>query len=334
VIERSLLLLRAMLFLHRAAAALLAQLFAAALAAPPTMGPWPVINKSFKVPALDSTDPSLWLVYPVCNISTGCPKFPLIAYNHGAAGGDIDLIGYANHFQQIASYGFVVAAPDSCDVGCTDKKQGAPYTDCAGLPPLQPDLWAPWYGEQLKTIEWARNQTANATADPVFATIDWDAGVGIAGHSMGGQATSMSASRACAEKWDIRAAALIHPEIGSLPWGNTGSNISVPVAAFTSSGDNLCPPSTVEQTMRAFNATAQARTLPNVYRNVVGWSHLEPVLGAVFENPLLATYTAAFFKTILNNDRGAFRDLVFGGGPDDLCQSEKMVNCYVVNAPQ
>jgi hypothetical protein len=52
-----------------------------------------------------------------------------------------DLIGYANHFQQIASWGFVVVAADSCDVGCTNKNGGAPYTDCAGLPPLKPDLW-------------------------------------------------------------------------------------------------------------------------------------------------------------------------------------------------
>jgi len=302
-------------------------------AAPPTLGPWPFTNKSYKVPALDSTDPSVWVVYPECNI-TKCPKFPLISYNHGAAGGDIDLIGYANHFQQIASYGFVIIAADSCDVGCTDKSQGAPYTDCAGLPPLQPDLWAPWYGEQLKVIEWAKNMSNGGSSDPVFSTIDWEAGVGIAGHSMGGQATTMSASSACAKKWDIRAAALVHPEIGALPWGNTGTNISIPVAAFTSSGDNLCPPSTTETTMAAFNATAQGKTLPSAFRNIVGWSHLEPVLGAVFENPLLATYTAAWFKIHLNADRGAYYDLIYGTGQDSLCYSQPMVSCYTKNGPQ
>jgi dienelactone hydrolase len=122
------------------------------------------------------------------------------------------------------------------------------------------------------------------SSDPVFTTNDWEAGVGIAGHSMGGQVTTMSASSACAKKWDIRAAALVHPEIGALPWGNTGTNISIPVAAFTSSGDNLCPPSTTETTMAAFNATAQGKSLPSAFRNIVEWSHLEPVLGAVFEN--------------------------------------------------
>ena len=273
----------------------------------------------------------MWVHYPLCNISE-CPKFPLISYVHGFAGGDIDLVGYWNHFMQLASYGFVVAAPDSCDVGCTDASQGAPYTQCAGLPPLQPALWPAWYGEQLKAIDWARNMTASG-ADPIFQTIDWAAGVGVAGHSMGGQATTMSASSACAKKWDIRAAALHHPEIGSLPWGNTGVNMSVPVAAFTSSGDNLCPAATAAATMAAFNSSSQAAGLSSAFRNVQGWSHLEPVLGEVFENPLLATYTAAWFKVVLNGDRGAYYDLIYGSGPDGLCQSEPMVSCYTAHAP-
>ena len=166
-----------------AAAGLVAAL---AAAAPPELGPWAVSELTFKVPALDATDPSVWLVFPVCNATSappgGCPRFPLVSYAHGMAGGDIDLLGYAELFYQLASYGFVVAAPDSCDVGCTDPSGGAPWTDCAGLPDVQPALWPAWYGELLKTIDWARNQTANATAEPVFSTIDWGAGVGIAGH--------------------------------------------------------------------------------------------------------------------------------------------------------
>lgn len=302
-------------------------------AAPPTLGPWPTAEKSYKAPALDASDPSVWLHYPVCNVSD-CPKFPLITYAHGFAGGDIDLVGYWAHFQQISSYGFVVAAPDSCDVGCTNADKGAPYTDCAGLPPLPLPLYNAWYAEQLKTIEWARNMSAGGSADPVFQTIDWSAGVGAAGHSMGGQATTLSSSSSCAKKWDIRAAALIHPEIGDLPWGNTGANISTPVMTFSSSGDKLCPPSTAAATMRAFNASAQGATLPSGYRNVVGWSHLEPVLGQVFENPLLATYTAAWFKIHLNNDRGAYYNLIFdASSPDSVCNSQQMVDCYAANPP-
>jgi dienelactone hydrolase len=277
----------------------------------------------------------VWLIFPVCNLTAPaeCPRFPLISYAHGLAGGDIDLLGYAQHFYELASYGFVVAAPDSCDFGCTDPSNGAPYTDCAGTPPLPPvgENWPPWYGEQLKAIEWARNQTANATGDAVFATIDWDAGVGIAGHSMGGQATAMSASPACAARWGVRAAVLHHPADGELPagGGHIGVNMSVPVASFTSSGDSIWP----ETVAYMAAANASEYDVPRAYRDLTGSSHLEPVLVPPVENPFLATFTAAWFKVFLNGDRGAWYDLVFGGGADSLCRHAPMTGCYVLNTP-
>jgi len=158
-------------------------------ALPPSIGPYQVNSTSYKVPALDSTDPSIWLIYPICNktdpnMSQPC-KFPFISYLHGLAGGDIDLLGYALFFEQIASYGFILAAPDSCDFGCSSPTKGAPFTDCAGLPPLGPDpTWNAWYGEGLKTIEWARNMTNGGSSDPIFTQINWQIGVGFSGHSM------------------------------------------------------------------------------------------------------------------------------------------------------
>lgn len=68
--------------------AALAQLTAAA---PPAVGPYPVTNANFVARALDGSDPTIWVHYPICNAS--CPKFPLISYVHGADGGDIDLLG-------------------------------------------------------------------------------------------------------------------------------------------------------------------------------------------------------------------------------------------------
>ena len=69
---------------------------------------------------------------------------------------------------------------------------------------------------------------------------------------------------------------------------------------------------------------------PAVYRYEVGWSHLEPVLfSPAPENPLLATYTAAFFKVFLNGESsGEYYDLVFGPGADALCRHAPMVECY------
>ena len=46
------------------------------------------------------------------------------------------------------------------------------------------------------------------------------------------------------------------------------------------------------------------------------------------ENPLLATYTAAWFKVTLNGDTGFYHDLIFGSGPDSLCKHANMSGCY------
>lgn len=303
-----------------------------AVASPPVYGPYNVSDKSYNVSAIDHTDPTVWLVYPVCSDpSCASKKFPLISYMHGLAGGDIDLLGYTEFFWQLASYGFIIAAPDACDFGCTDPSLGAPWTDCAGLPDVQPAMWPAYYGEGLKAIDWARNMSASASSDAVFQTIDWHAGVGIAGHSMGGQAATIAASAACTARWGIKAAVLHHPASGATPAGNVGVNISVPVIGMTSDGDSIWPET--QAIMAAFNGSSAAAQLPSAYRDLAGWSHLEPVLAPPIENPLLATYTAAWFKVFLNGDRGTWYDFIFGSGPDALCNYANMTACYILNAP-
>ena len=51
-----------------------------------------------------------------------------------------------------------------------------------------------------------------------------------------------------------------------------------------------------------------------MYRDLKGSSHLEPVLWPPTENPLLATYTAAWFDVYLKGDTGAAHDLIYGDG--------------------
>ena len=101
--------------------------------------------------------------------------------------------GFANRIStlthtQLASYGFIVVAPFSCDSGCKDKTHDARWTSCLpGLPPVGGEAWAPWYAEGFKAIDWARNMSANVSAAPIFHHVNWAAGVGLVGHSMGGQ---------------------------------------------------------------------------------------------------------------------------------------------------
>lgn len=79
---------------------------------------------------------------------------------------------------------------------------------------MSSDGWAPYFGETLKTIDWARNSSLTDGSDPVFQLINFSPGVGIAGHSMGGQSSTLAANTACTRQFDIRAVALHHPANG------------------------------------------------------------------------------------------------------------------------
>ena len=299
-------------------------MIAAAVADPPTRGPYATGFKVFQAGALDKTDQHVHVFYPT-NTSSDL-RFPLISYAHGAAGGgELDIIGYHYIFSQMASFGYVVAAPASCSEGCADHSN-RPYTDCAGLLPISSPAWNSWFGEQLKTIVWARNST-----DAIFNMVSWDMGVGIAGHSMGGQATTTSAHFACAAKYNIKAAVLHHAAGCDLKegGGNAGANITIPLAAYTSSGDHCC-----EQTTKDVYK-ALPSTTPKVYRDLKGSSHLEPVLWPVVtENPLLGTYTAAWFDIFIKQQRNGTSawGLIYGGGPDSLCKFQEMEECEVGQA--
>ena len=186
--------------------------------------------------AEDETDRHVY--YPIAEDASF--KFPFISYAHGLFGGnEIDINGYYDFFHQLASYGFVVGAPASCNTGCDDHVN-APYTWLRWRTSSDFKFkgWNSYFGEQFKTIEWARNMSNSS----IFNTIDWSVGVGIAGHSMGGQATTQSSHFNCVKQWDIRASVIHHAAPCDVFNGtqNAGSNITnVPLASFTSSGDSL-----------------------------------------------------------------------------------------------
>lgn len=307
---------------------------------PPAWGAYQVGEKKYKVSTLDKSDQNMFVYYPANASAT--EKFPLISYAHGmlsGAFGPIEYLGvlYRTLFPQLASYGFIVAAPAGCNMGCNDRVN-APYTDCAGLPPVSPDGWASYYGEQLKTVDWAQNQSKKL--DPIFTAVDWSAGVGISGHSMGGQATTLSAHTECAKRWGIKAAVLHHSANGDTSIGNLGVNVSVPLAAFGSSGDPSC-------TKETRDIWENAPVHPKVFRDEVGYEHEEPMCGPgcappactystgsipcpFKHNPYTGFFTAAWFKVYLNGDTGFWHDLVYNkANPHSLCNYANMTECIL-----
>ena len=290
------------------------------------IGPYATQRHVFAAPLLDQSDPRIVVTFPSTDDTNSINEtFPLIVYAHGMFGGGTDILGYAALFHQLASYGFVIAAPTSCSTGCVMPGGASNYTACGGLPFVEPynKGWDSYYGESLKTIDWARN---NATRLP----INWTAGVGIAGHSMGGQSTTIASCEACTKKYGIRAAAIHHAANGALAHGesgNIGSNVSVPIAAFTSSGDGIW-----NETREIWQAVDGSR-IHKMYRDVQGFSHLEPVLVPPIENPYLAKYTAAWFSIYLKGDTAQKYDLIYGNASDSICRQQEMVECVVGRPP-
>ena len=222
-------------------------------------------------------------------------------------GGWYTFEGYFSLWTQMASYGFVIVATKSCTLGC---KHGG---------------WSTFFHEQLHCIDWARNVSgggggADPGAYPGISRVDWTAGVGICGHSMGGQATVRSATAAntVAHHRNITAAVLHHPEVDS-----GGGKIAVPLAAFTGTTDTICP---APETMEIWDPAP----LPKTIRNQKGEGHLEPVLTPPIENPYLATFTAAWFKIYLGGDVGEYYDMIYNPGnasADALCTHAAMEDC-------
>eukprot|EP00035_Acanthoeca_spectabilis_P010607 m.188089 g.188089 ORF g.188089 m.188089 type:complete len:239 (-) comp15078_c0_seq14:429-1145(-) len=172
----------------------------------PSMGPF-AINLTvvtiggFVTPTKTQT---AYVYYPVSGPTHG--PFPFVVYMHGMAM-DIEpdqmKTLYEGEWEAIASHGFVVAAPRSGD--------GVSY-------------YQDFYKDQLRTIEVARE--LGASLSPALANADFSH-VGVAGHSMGGDATCRSAA---APGYNISAAVALHPSMW--PTMNRGAfaptNIEVP----------------------------------------------------------------------------------------------------------
>lgn len=287
-----------------------------AIAAPPLFGKYEPARKFYTIPKVAGDGGQMHVYYP--SNATAGEKFPLISYAHGADGGSVDLYGYTHLFNQISSFGFIIVAPNTCNVGCADTVK-SPYADCNPTAQHSRGGWSTWFGEQIKAIEFANKL---ATSDPIFKMMDSGAGVGIAGHSMGGQSTAWAAHENCTSRWNIKAAAIHHGVTAS-----TNDKIGVPLAGFGSTGD-------ASISMATKQCFTESPVYPKVWRYIVGSAHTEPVLEPPIENPLLAPYTAAWFKAILTQDQES-HDMIFDkSNPNYICNSQEMKECVVDDKKQ
>ena len=256
----------------------------------PQTGPYDTASRSYTFDALDSTSKEINVVFPVSHEER---MFPIIVYAHGFD--DRGTQDYGKLFKALASWGYVVVCALSCYLGCKD--------DCVTLPD-DPPCFGHYYHQQLLTIGWAQS---NATA---ALPIDRSVGVGIAGHSMGGQATLFSASDANATvAYDIRAAVMHHAFTHRYP------AVHLPFAAFTGTFDFVASPNMTEH---FFNAAGAHLTRGMVNKRLA--NHHEP---STDYNPMLGTYTAAWFKLFLDGTPKSlgvdWNELIYGRSNRSIC---------------
>lgn len=260
-------------------------------------GPYSVEHTTYEYSGMDSTDHHIDVWYP--NGTTGEHTF--ISYVHGDGGGGIiATTAYFELFRAMSAFGYVIASPRACNTGCRDDRVNLPH-DPAGF--------GHFYMQQLKAIDWAKNLSLHG--DPILSRANFSKGVGIAGHSMGGQATLFSSSFSNTTKYDVRAAVMHHAYTHSFP------SPTVPFLVFTGARDTTAPPNPMA--INIFNAKGADKSHGIANKKSAG--HHEPdILGF---NNLLPQFSVAWFKIYLDKTPQAFgidfEAMLFGNGKDSLC---------------
>lgn len=270
----------------------------AATAAPVT-GKYATSHKTYTYDGMDKTSKIIDVWYPKRPAGSNV-TFPLISYAHGLGGGGLlEYTGYNKLLGSTAAFGYVIAATRACNTGCKDDKVNLPK---------DPPGFGHYYMQQLEVLEWARDQAK--AGDATLSLIDPSAPAGVAGHSMGGQATVYSSSSTNPGAHNIKAAVMHHAYTHSYPAP------VVPFLAMTGAKDTTAPPAMAEGFFNAKGAAA-SRGLANKQSA----THHEPDITDY--NPLVPQWTAAWFKIFLDGTPQAdgvdFDALIFGKGAGSIC---------------
>ena len=127
----------------------------------PAVGPYKTAGETIYIGGLvTGGSQNASLTYPIGQNTEG-KIFPFISFAHGAlAGGPMLPIDYFGLLNDVASYGFVIVAVESC-----------PWRYCINF-----------YEDVLHAIDVCKN---NQSLSSIFSQTDFN-NVGILGHSMGG----------------------------------------------------------------------------------------------------------------------------------------------------
>jgi len=266
------------------------RLFGRAQSGPAQFGPYPVSKVDYHLPrVLDASYPWAVVVVPAQVLSPGnTERFPLVVFSHGDGSGGF-LTYWANMaiLNGLASFGFIVVAPASCDEGCDE---GGHET---------------YHQEQLNLIEWASEESRDEDIFNILESVDRENGYGVYGHSRGAMAIVTASPKF--KDYNVNAAVLLQA-CGIEPLDVYESN--APLAVFTGSEDKACRGDTYYE---------QASS-PKAFASVVGADHYEPCCYNM--SPRYNAYIAAWFKIWIgqnSEDPDHFYELIYGDEQSSLC---------------
>ena len=230
----------------------------------------------------------------------GDETFPVIAFGHGW-GVDGPYVGpsYSQLLTTIASFGFIIIAPESCseNIYCTTFDQ---------------DLY--------RALDFAKNASTPGSINGTVPRTPWRhadvSRLGIAGHSMGGDAAAISAGMSIDRKrHNISAVVALNPGcmFDGIP---VGADVDTPIMYTTGAEDTVVLPAVVWTTFLSTHYK------PRVFANTLHGSHFETMNEC---EPLLGTKChvidpwAAFFLLCHINGDGEACELIYGKGKGSLC---------------
>jgi dienelactone hydrolase len=265
----------------------------------PQKGNYKVSTVNYNLPnVLDVSNTEAYIVYPsVILEAQNTIKFPLLIFAHGYKAGDRKTSAYYSELVEgVASFGFIVIAPRSCNEGC---------------PPN-------YRLEMIKLLDWvAPSILGDVPAEDdlgILRFVNHNAGYGLFGHSMGGRATARNLHFVNTTQYNIRAGVALHPAPSETP--ETLTTV-IPFALYTGTKDSCCGESV---TKTLYNDAIG----PKAYANMIGARHSEPTNTLLGRNDWTA-YVAAWFQIYLfdssaNIDTTAYSyNLIYGTDSDSLC---------------
>lgn len=248
-------------------------------------GKYEVTHKTLTLRGLlDRSNPRALVVYPKqMENSNNTETFPLLAFAHGFVAGGWKLYAITKGLLDgLASFGFIVVAPLSCQFGCPGWGRWNTYDD-----------------EILKLL----NYVDMSSTDPIFQFVDRSLGYGVVGHSAGTVAVANVLEQASTLN-KVKAGVILHSvkEI---------TNITVPTAIFTGTSDSCCG----ENAVRPMYDNLQSEH--RAYANMIGAGHTEPNFRSDW-----TAFVNAWFQIYIKGDTGKYYNIIYGNGTDSLCSGE------------